>query len=512
MGAEGEPTRGRPTAAPRTGSPVRRAALAAGPLLALVAYLALPERYFDGAAGEWLALGPGARATLAVMAWMALWWLTEAIDIAATALLPIVLFPLLGVASIEEATAPYASSVIYLFFGGFVLALSMQRWRLDRRIALFTLRRVGTRPGQMIGGFMLATAALSAFVSNTATTAMMLPIAASVVAVALRPPGEGAEPGRPAFATPLMLGIAYAASIGGLATIVGTPPNLFLVGYLADEQAVEVSFLGWLAVGLPLVALLLPATWWLLTRWLFPVDRRPIPGADRAIREALAELGPLGGGERVTLVVFLVTALAWIGRPLLIELSVAGLRPLARLTDTGIAMLAALALFVLPADRRTGTFTMDWRTAVKLPWGVLVLFGGGLSLASAIESHRVAEFLGAQAHRFAGWPPLVVVVLVTTATIFLTELTSNTATAATLVPILAALAPGLGIPMLQLVLPATLEASCAFMLPVATPPNAIVFGSGWVTQREMARAGLWLNLLAILPIAALSLAGLLAVE
>jgi len=498
------PTRLRPETA------LRWVGLFAGPLLALVAYRLLPETYVD-AGGASVAFSEAARATLAVMAWMAAWWLTEAIDIAATALLPVVLFPLLGVAPIEQATAPYASSVIFLFFGGFMIALAMQRWRLDRRIALGTLRLVGTRPAQMIGGFMLATAALSAFVSNTATTALMLPIAASVLALTA-PPGANASEGAGAdraFGNALMLSIAYAASIGGLATIIGTPPNLFLVAYLRDEHGLEVSFVGWLRVGVPLVAVMLPATWWLLTHRLFAIGREPIAGAEATLRDAWSELGGMGRGERNTLWVFLATALAWIFRPLLASLSLAGIRPFARFTDAGIAMLAALALFVLPADWRTRTFTMNWRTAEKLPWGVLLLFGGGLSLASAVEKHQVAEFLGAQAHRFAGWPALAVVLLVTAATIFLTELTSNTATAATLVPILAALAPGLGLPMIELVLPATLAASCAFMLPVATPPNAIVFGSGYVDQRTMARAGLWLNLLAILPIVALAFAGLL---
>jgi sodium-dependent dicarboxylate transporter 2/3/5 len=488
--------------------------LFAGPVLALAAYHSLPTRFLDGGSGEWVELTGAARATLAVMVWMAVWWLSEAIDIAATALLPIVLFPLLGIAPIGRATAPYASSVIFLFFGGFVIALSMQRWGLDRRIALHALRLVGTRPANMIGGFMLATAALSAFVSNTATTAMMLPIAASVIALAGQRSGSGgaASPGSRRFPVALMLAIAYAASIGGITTIIGTPPNTFLVGFLADQKGIEVSFLGWLRVGLPLAVVMLPLTWLLVTRWLHPVDRRPIPGVAATLREALKELGPIDAGERVTLWVFFATATAWIGRPLLMRLEVAGVRPFSALSDAGIAMIAALALFVIPADWRTRTFTMNWATAERLPWGVLILFGGGLSLASAIQSHQVAEFLGAQAHRFADWPSLLIVLVVATATIFLTELTSNTATAATLVPILAALAPGLGVPPMQLIIPATLAASCAFMLPVATPPNAIVFGSGRVTLREMMRTGFWLNLLALLPITALAYFGLALTE
>jgi solute carrier family 13 (sodium-dependent dicarboxylate transporter), member 2/3/5 len=488
----------------------RRLALVAGPVVAYVVFQLLPGHYPNAATGELVELSGAARATMGVMAWMALWWLTEAVEIAVTALLPIAVFPLVGIASISEATAPYANSVIFLFFGGFVIALSMQRWGLDRRIALTTLKLVGTRPANMVGGFMLACAALSAFVSNTATTALMLPVGASVIALARgRGDGAGSCAGRrDHFPLALMLGIAYASSIGGMATILGTPPNLFLVGFLRDSQHVEVSFVGWLRIGLPLVAVMLPGAWLLLTRWIYPVAREPIPGAAEMIRETLAELGPFGRGERITLAVFATTAAAWVSRPLLVGLTILGARPFARLSDTGIAMLAAIALFVTPVDLRKRAFAMDWATAEQLPWGVMLLFGGGLSLAWAVEHHGVAEFLGAQAHALARWPTVAVVILVTTGVIFLTELTSNTATAATLVPILAAMAPGLGIPVMRLVIPATLAASCAFMLPVATPPNAIVFGSGYVTLPQMARAGLWLNLLAILPIAALAYLGL----
>jgi sodium-dependent dicarboxylate transporter 2/3/5 len=477
-----------------------------------VAFWLLPGNYFDPGKAATVALPPEARATIAAMVWMATWWLTEAIDIAATALLPMVLFPLAGIAPIEKATAPYASSVIFLFLGSFVLALSMQRWGLDRRLALHILRLVGTRPSHMIGGFMIATAGLSAFVSNTATAAMMLPIAVSVVSVAHRRAGDEETPRQRNFAPALMLAIAYSASIGGLATIVGTPPNLFLVGFLRRTRGLEVSFASWLRIGLPLVAVLLPATWWLLTHRLYPVEKRPVPGAAEALRKALAGLGPMTRGERGTLVVFAATAAAWILRPLLTGWTVFGARPLAGLSDTGVAVIAALSLFLIPADRERGTRAMDWRTAEKLPWGVLILFGGGLSLAAAIQAHGVAEFLGAQAHALASWPELAIVMLVTATTIFLTELTSNTATAAALVPILAALAPGLGVPELHLVIPATLAASCAFMLPVATPPNAIVFGSGRVTQPQMARAGFWLNLLAILPITALAWIGITSAD
>jgi sodium-dependent dicarboxylate transporter 2/3/5 len=472
--------------------------LVMGPILALAVFLVLPEQYVS-AAGETAALGTAGRATLAVMVWMATWWLTEAIDIAATALLPLVLFPLFGARTMSETAAPYASDLIYLFLGGFVLALSMQRWGLDRRIALVTLRLVGTRPPAVIGGFMAVTGVLSMWVSNTATAAMVLPIAQSVIR--RLGSGGGTEASDRSFALALLLGIAYAASIGGLGTIIGSPPNGILVKFAEESLGRSVSFAQWLLFGVPMVAVFLPITWLLLTRVLFRVPSEEIPGGRALLDDELAKLGRTGPGEWITLGVFLVTATLWITRPWLAGLSLpsgAGpWRPLAGLTDSGIAMLAALSLFVIPAEPRTRTFTMDWRTAETLPWGVLVLFGGGLTLAAAVQANGVAELIGAQGLALRGLPAWVVVVAVTTAVIFLTELTSNTATTATLLPILAALAGGMALPAELLIFPAALAASCAFMMPVATPPNALVFATGDVTIPDMCRAGLWVNILGV---------------
>lgn len=448
------------------------------------------------------------RATVALMVWMAAWWLSEAVDVAVTALLPVALFPLLGIADIKTAAAPYASDLIFLFLGGFLIALAMQRWRLDQRIALLTLRLTGSEPHRMVAGFMLATALLSAFVSNTATAAMMLPIGLSVIDLVLRKNSRqtlavtGVLPdfaGRN-FALCLLLGIAYAASIGGIATIIGTPPNLFLAGFInetiAEPYRQEISFLRWLFIGGPLTLVLLPLTWLLLTRVLYPIKITRIPGGRALIAEHYRQLGPVSRGERITMTVFLLTASAWISRPYL---------PVEGLSDPGIAMVAALALFVIPAGK--DRFTMDWETAKRLPWGILILFGGGLSLAAAVKTHGVAEFIGAQTAWLSGWPAPAVILIVVAAVIFLTELTSNTATTATLVPILAAIAPGLDLHPYQLIIPAAIAASCAFMMPVATPPNAIVFGSGHITIAEMCKAGWWLNLAGIVIITAL--AGLL---
>jgi sodium-dependent dicarboxylate transporter 2/3/5 len=490
---------------------VRRAGLLAGPLLALALYLLLPET-FTGVSGDLQPLGPGARATLAVMGWMAVWWLTEAVDVAATALLPLALFPLFGILSMGEAAAPYASDLVFLFMGGFIIALAMQRWGLDRRIALATLRLVGPRPPAIIAGFMAATAVLSMWVSNTATTGVMLPIALSVIELLRRQSdpgaglhGDGAD-GRN-FAISLMLAVAYSASIGGIATIIGTPTNGILVQFMAKTYGREIGFAEWLAVGLPVTLLMLPTAWLLLTRVLFPVGVRTVEGGRGLFAREYVALGPMRHGEFATLLVFLGAATAWITRPWLADLTIgtggSAWQPLAGLSDAGVAMTAALLLFVIPvreaaiasASRRV--FVMDWPTAEKLPWGVLMLFGGGLSLAAAVQANGVAEFIGAQAGVLGGMPTIVVVLALTAGVIFLTELTSNAATVATLVPILAGLATGIGVPPEALLVPATIAASCAFMLPAATPPNAIVFGSGHLTIPQMARAGFWLNVAGI---------------
>lgn len=475
------------TPAPSRGI-VQRVALVAGPAFALVAYLLLPESYVDQA-GTAVAFTHAGRVSAALAVWMAVWWLTEAVELPATALLPLAVLPLAGATTMAAAAAPYATDLIFLFMSGFILSLSMQRWELHRRLALFTLSLVGTRPRQIVGGFMAATAALSMWLSNTATTVMMLPIAQSVIAMRSRAEEESHAP--PAFAAALMLGIAYAASIGGVGTIIGSPPNLLLVSYARDSLGIDISFTRWMAVGVPLAIVLLPITWLLLTRVMFRLDDSP--AGERIQRES----GPLNAGARATLVVFGCVVAAWLGRSWLIALEVGGVRPLAGLTDAGIGIAGAVALFVIPLDLRRGLFVMDWAHASRLPWGILILFGGGLSLAAAIDATGVGAFLGAQVGAWRGLHPFVLLLLVSGMVLFLTELTSNTATAATLVPILGGIAPGLGVHPFVLIVPAAIAASWAFMLPAATPPNAIVFGSGYVTMAQMRAAGLWLNLIGV---------------
>lgn len=480
------------------------AGLALGPVLAVAAYLLLPIGRADAAGQLVSGLSNSGRATAAVATLMAVWWLTEAIPLSATALLPLVLLPLTGSATIKAAAAPYANDVIFLFLGGFILGLGMERWGLHRRIAFLTLLTVGTSPRRLIAGFMVASAVISMWVSNTATTIMMLPIALSVISlVAARhappgtPLGEAPSPD-PNFDSTLLLGVAYASSIGGAATLIGTAPNAILKGYLASNLGIELSFANWLMLGLPLVAVYLPMAWFYLVFISQPVRLKSIPGGRSMIAGELRSLGPVTRGECVVMVVFFTTVALWIARPLLTKLGQThGLTALAGLNDSSIAIAAALALFLIPVEPRTRTFAMDWRTAERLPWGVLLLFGGGLSLAGAINANGVDAYLGAMIAGLGHIPLWLAVALVCTLVIFLTELTSNTAVTTALLPILAAAAVAMGVPPLHLLVPATLAASMAFMLPVATPPNAIVFSSGRIRIGQMARAGLGLNILGI---------------
>ena len=495
-----------------TAAMVKRIGLFGGPIAGLLCYFLLPLRYSTGP-GEWVDFTQAGRATLGLMVWMAGWWLTEAVDIEATALLPIVTFPLVGIAPLSKVLPPYAADVIFLFMGGFIIGLAIERWGLDRRIAFFVLRLVGARPGAIVGGFMAVTAFLSMWVSNTACAAMMVPIALSVVDLVLRSrTGAGLKEsgGIPQdripernFATGLLLSIAYAASIGGVATIIGSPPNGIAVRYIKQTFGKEVSFFDWLLVGGPFTLIFLPIAWLLVTRVLFRADIGEIAGGRQHFDEEYRKLGPLTRGEKIVLAVFSITAFLWIFNPLLRSWAVAGVKPLAGLSDAGIAMLAAIALFVIPVDRANGTRTMNWDTAKKLPWGVLMLFGGGLTLASAIEANGVSNYLGNGSRGLAGLHPLLLLLAITAMTVFLSELTSNTAQVATMVPVLAAMSPALGINPYTLILACTLGASSAYMMPVGTPPNAIVFGTGLVRLPQMMKAGFWLNLAGILVITAL---------
>jgi len=443
---------------------------------------------------------PSAQKMAAVALLMATWWMCESIPIPATSLLPIALFPLLGIMHTKAATAPYASHLIFLFMGGFIIALSMQRWNLHRRIAMNIVRAVGFSPGRLIFGFMVATGALSAFVSNTATTVMMMPIGLAIIShVVEEGKKEGLDkeidfaPDKFAFGLNLMLGIAYAASIGGVATLIGTPPNTVLAGYLQKTYGFEITFATWMMVGVPIAAVLLPICWLWLTRVANPMKLKRVPGGRDLINQELRQMGSMNSGERWTALVFGLTALGWIFRK---QLGFLFTDP-KLVTDAAIAMTGAILLFLIPINMKKNEFVMNWHWASKMPWGVLILFGGGLAMAAGFKQTKLADWVGSQVGLLEGAPILVLIIAVATLIIFLTELTSNTATAAMVMPILSAVAIGLGQSPLLLVVPAAIAASCAFMLPVATPPNAIVFGSGYVTIPQMVRSGFGLNVIGI---------------
>jgi len=426
--------------------------------------------------------------TAGVALLMAVLWICESIPLPATALLPLVVFPLLGLGTIQESAAPYAHPIIYLFLGGFIIALAMQRWQLHRRVALNLIGFMGTRPSRIIAGFLLASALLSMWVSNTATALMMLPIALSVVQ--LLPQESADSPGYKAFGTALLLAVAYGATAGGMGTLIGTPPNALLAAYLGKVYNVTIGFGQWMLLGVPVVLVTLPLVYLLLTRISFRLGRGEVPGMAALIAGEKSRLGRMGRGERTVLIIFLLTALGWIFQPLLAKLI-----PL--LSDTTIAMIGALLLFALPVNLRRGEFVMNWESTKALPWEVLLLFGGGLSLAGNIQKHGLSQYLGELCGGLGGMPMLLTLALVCFGILMLTELTSNTATAATFLPIVAALAISLGQNPLLFLIPAALAANCSFMMPVGTPPNAIVFGSGRMTLPQMAWAGLWLNLIMV---------------
>lgn len=478
----------------------RRPWIVAGPVL--FAILLLLPRPDD--------VTPEGKATLALAAWMAIWWLTVAVPLAVTALLPLVLLPTLGVASPSAAASPYANPVIFLFMGGFFLAKTMQRWSLHRRLALAVVARTGTSPRRLVAGFMVACALLSMWMSNTAATLMMMPIGLAVLSL-LEPasgPGGWSEGGRSeaaALGTALMLGIAYAGSIGGVATLIGTPPNAVLAAMADELLQVDVSFARWMTIGLPVSLLALVGCWALLCLVLFRLPDRPLPGATQMIERERRGLGGWHPAERVTAATFIVAALAWIFRePKQIGgLSIPGIQTLLpEVGDATIAIAAALVLFVWPTRDRDGrrTAILDWNHARSIPWDILVLFGGGLSLAGAFQSTGLTKWLGGELAILAGLPDVLIIAAVATLFVFVTEITSNTATATLGLPVMAALGSSIGVPPLALMTTAAMGASMAFMLPVATPPNAIVFGTGYIEPADMRRAGFWLNWIGIIVI------------
>lgn len=476
--------------------------LVSGPLLAVAVALALPVDYVD-AGGIAAELPAGARTVAAITIWMAVWWITEPVPVYATALLPVVLFPLFDVTPTAVTAAAYGDPLVFLFLGGFILARALEKWGLHERLALAVLAVVSPRPDRIVAAFMGVAAFVSLWVTNTATTLMLLPVAQSVLAGVGDTSRKGAA-GQAAFAGALVLGIAYAATIGGMGTVIGTAPNVFVASFLRNQMQADISFLDWMLLALPLVVVLLPVTWWVLTRIVLSVPREPVAGAADTLARLAAGQAPLLPGGRRTALVFVFAAAAWILRPWLASLAVAGATPLAGMTDTTVAITAALLLFIVPAGGGERGALLDWETVRGLPWGLLILFGGGLALAAALQSSGFAGYLAAVGAGLADLPPWLLLVVVTSGVVFLSEIASNTATAATVIPVLAAVAGGMGVPPVPLVLAACFAASCGFMLPVATPPNAIAYGTGLVPGQLMARAGILLNVLGILFISALT--------
>jgi len=455
-----------------------RIGLFLGPLLFLLVWFVLPL------AG----LSPEGRAVLASTAWIAVWWITEAIPIAATALLPLVLFPLTGAINIKQAATGYSHPFIFLFLGGFILAIAIEKWNLHRRIALSILSFVGNKKKFIILGFMIGTGFLSMWISNTATAAMMLPIGMALVTQIGKDSSGFAEP---SFGKALMLGIAYSASIGGTATLIGTPPNLILAGVIQTTYGVEISFFQWFSIGLPFAAFMLFVCWYYLVHIAFRFNEPRLPGGKAELRKQMKSLGKISRQEKTVLVIFITTGLAWMLRSYILEPF------LPAIDDTIIAISAAFLLFVLPSGK-SGERILVWEDTLYLPWSALLLFGGGIALANGFEISGLATWIGHQFNDLQSLHIFLLVLVVIAAVNFLTEITSNLATTAMILPILGSLAVVADVHPFVLMVGAGLAASCAFMLPVATPPNAIVYGSGKVSITDMIRAGFGLNILSIL--------------
>jgi len=441
-----------------------------GPVLFVLIYYIIPIQ----------GLSIEGKAILASTAWIGFWWITEAMPIEATALLPMVLFPLTGALDMKSTTFPYANPLIFLFLGGFMIAITIEKWELHRRIALNIIAYLGTNPRKVILGFMLATGFLSMWISNTASTLMMMPIGISVIM------NLDADKN---FSKALMLSIAYAASIGGISTLVGTPPNIVFAGIVRDTFQVDIGFLDWMMIGLPFASLLIYFTWVYLTRFGFPISNQNT-GQQSGIQDKLSALGKMTKEEQRVMIVFISTAVLWITRKYFIQPFLPGIN------DTVIAVVGGLSLFLIPDTQ--GNRLLNWQMMKNVPWGILILFGGGLSIANGFTETDLAQWIGGKLSLFANVHLFVLILVITASINFMTEITSNIATASMALPILAALAVSINIHPYYLMVGAIMAASCAFMLPVATAPNAIVFSSGHIRMRDMVKTGVWLNIVSIL--------------
>ncbi len=475
-------------------------------------------------------LEPEGQKVLGVAILMAFWWITEAIPLYATALIPLVAFPFLGINNPAEVASFYGHHYIYFFMGGFFIAKAIEKWNLHERMALHIISLTGTSPRGIILGMMCSTAFLSMWISDTASTMVMFPIGLAILSHIEKSLGESKFTKNMEyqnFASCLILSIAYAALIGGIATLIGTPPNIVFAGSIKIlfPEAPEVTFFQWMMVGLPLTLVFLPLTWFYLTRYAFRVTLPDLPGGKEVILSKKKSLGPMSKGERYTFVIFLGAILGWIFRKN-IEMgsftfpgwsNLLGIEK--QVNDSTVAILAALLLFMIPTDLKKREFVLDWATASKIPWGILILFGGGIALAAGIKNSGLSQWFGEGLVGLSALPIFFVVLGICLVMTFLTEITSNTAISTIFMPIVAAMAVAMQVNPMLLMIPAALSASCAFMLPVATPPTAIVYGSGYISVQHMAKAGLGLNLLGTLlitlvifllavPIFGISLSGL----
>lgn len=470
----------------RSYRPVQFVGLIVGPLLFFLILLFFAP---EGLSAE-------GRAVLASTTWIAIWWMTEAIPIPATSLLPIILFPLTNGLDIGATTSSYGDNTVFLFMGGFMIALAMEKWNLHRRIALNIIAVIGTNTNLIILGFMVATGFLSMWISNTATAMMMVPIGLAIiyqVSEALKDnPSIDTSKENFGFGKALMLGIAYSASLGGIATLIGTPPNTLLAGAINTMYGIELSFAKWMLFGVPIAWIFIILAWLYLVKVAYPSEFKQLPGGSKVIQDEKKKLGAASFEEKAVLVIFIGAALAWMSRSFVLQNLNEGIN------DTVIAIAAALILFIIPSKNKQGDHLLDWETAVKLPWGILLLFGGGLAIAAGFVDSGLSEWIGSQLVTLQGVHIVIVLLIVTTLVIFLTELTSNTATASMMYPIMASLAVALNIHPYSVMIAAGVAASCAFMLPVATPPNAVVFGSGYLRIPDMVKAGFALNILGII--------------
>lgn len=465
--------------------------LLSGPVLAAVVFTLAPDSQEHGLMGR-TETAFAARFCLAVAVWMAIWWITEAVPLALTALIPIFTFPLLQIRPFLEIAKSYFHPIVILFLGGFIISIALQKWRLDRRFALFVLRIFGTSQHALVGGMMIATAGLSMWISNTATTIMMLPIALSLIATNQFSDG---------FARCILLAIAYSASIGGVATIIGTPPNTFVASYLRDVMGQDVGFLQWMQVGAPLAAIFLLLCWTYLVFVRYPQQHEVL--SESVTTGIQGKTERFGFPQWATLVVFGLVAAGWLTRRGINAIEIAGNHPFDGVGDAHIAMCGAVLLFLIPSTANKGPRLLNIKDLVRVPWATLVLFGGGLALATTIKITGADQIIGSWLASFPKMTPLIILALCVSFVVFMTELTSNIATTATMVPILAASAQIFGLEATTIIVASAFSASCAFMLPVATPPNAIVYGSGRIPSREMARAGFTLNIAGIFLITAM---------